>query len=69
MHTKLGALSGVFLAVMFSARFILEFFKENQILREENMTLNMGHWLSVPVVLVGLYLIFRKTQTTDLTKK
>lgn len=69
MFTKLGALSGVFLTVMFSARFILEFFKENQILREENMTLNMGHWLSVPVVLVGLYLIFRKTQTTDLTKK
>lgn len=68
LYKKMGALTGVFFIALFGARFILEFFKENQILREEDMSLNMGHWLSVPVVLIGLYLIFRKSNTSDLTK-
>jgi len=53
--------SGVFLVGVFGARFLLEFFKENQIDREAEMTLNMGHWLSIPLILLGIWMIFRSS--------
>ncbi len=55
-----GIYVGTLLVLLFSARFIIEFFKENQVAFEDAMTLNMGQWLSIPFVLVGLFLIFRK---------
>ncbi len=42
-----------------TARFFIEFVKENQEAFENGMLLNMGQWLSIPFVLVGLVLIFR----------
>ncbi len=54
---KSGFLFGLFLVSVFSIRFILEFFKENQEPFENAMPLNMGQILSIPMVLVGLYLI------------
>lgn len=57
---KLGLLFGVFLVMVFTARFFIEFLKENQESFESGMTLNMGQWLSIPFVLIGLYFIFRK---------
>ncbi len=65
LYLKKGALSGVFLTALFSARFVIEFFKENQIDLEDSMALNMGHWLSIPAVMLGLYFIFRKTKTSQ----
>ncbi len=56
---KLGYLLGVFFVMVFTARFFIEFVKENQEAFEEGMTLNMGQWLSIPFVLIGLFLIFR----------
>lgn len=44
-----GALVGIFLP-----RFLIEFVKNNQVAFENDMTLNMGQWLSVPFVLVGV---------------
>ncbi|WP_142786426.1 prolipoprotein diacylglyceryl transferase [Changchengzhania lutea] len=52
-----GLILGVFLALLFSARFIIEFFKENQVGFENGMTINMGQILSIPFVIVGLILI------------
>jgi phosphatidylglycerol:prolipoprotein diacylglycerol transferase len=60
-YKQLGKLTGAFLALIFGARFFLEFFKENQIELEQSMSLNMGHWLSIPVVAIGLYLWLRKS--------
>lgn len=55
-----GLLVGTLCILLFSARFIIEFFKENQVGFEDTMTLNMGQWLSMPFVVFGLLLIFRK---------
>jgi phosphatidylglycerol:prolipoprotein diacylglycerol transferase len=52
-----GLLLGFCLALIFIARFIIEFFKENQVDFEQGMALNMGQWLSIPFVAVGLILI------------
>lgn len=61
-RNKPGFLFGLFLALLFTARFIIEFAKENQVAFEESMLLNMGQWLSIPFVLVGLYFMVRPTK-------
>lgn len=63
-----GRLWGVALAVSFSARFLLEFFKENQEAFEQDMFLNMGQVLSVPFVSLGLFLILRKNNPQSAPK-
>lgn len=45
------------LIILWSARFFDEYFKMNQVNFEEGMTLNMGQWLSIPLVLSGLILL------------
>jgi len=57
---KPGRLFGMFLVLMFGVRFVVEFFKENQEAFEDGMLFNMGQWLSVPFVLLGLWLMFGK---------
>lgn len=52
-----GFLLGAFFIMIFTARFFIEFVKENQVSFEESMTLNMGQWLSVPIVLGGVGLV------------
>jgi len=52
-----GVVFGMFLILMFSARFIIEFSKENQVAFEDTMTLNMGQLLSIPFIIVGIILI------------
>lgn len=53
-----GLILGVALVLIFFARFIIEFFKENQVGFEDGMTLNMGQILSIPFIITGLFLIF-----------
>ncbi|NQD72371.1 prolipoprotein diacylglyceryl transferase [Sphingobacterium shayense] len=57
---KPGLLFGVFLVLLFGARFGLEFFKENQEAFEDGMKFNMGQLLSIPFVAIGFYLIFKR---------
>ncbi|MGE8343184.1 MAG: prolipoprotein diacylglyceryl transferase [Flavobacterium sp.] len=57
-----GLIFGTFLTLLFTARFIIEFFKENQEAFENNMLINMGQILSIPFILIGLGLIFWKTK-------
>lgn len=52
-----GLLFGTFLVGTFGTRFLIEFIKNNQVAFEENMTLNMGQWLSIPFVVLGVFLI------------
>jgi len=57
---KPGLLFGIFLVCLFTIRFFIEFYKENQVDFENTMYFNMGQLLSIPFILIGLYLIFRK---------
>jgi len=38
-------------------RFVWEYLKENQVDFEQELTLNMGQWLSIPLVIGGLILV------------
>ncbi|KJD32161.1 diacylglyceryl transferase [Tamlana nanhaiensis] len=54
-----GFLFGLFLILLWSIRFFIEFFKEPQ--GEEYINwfgLNTGQWLSIPFILIGLYFMF-----------
>lgn len=66
---KEGYIYGLFLVLIFSARFIIEFFKENQSSFEQGMTLNMGQLLSIPLILWGLYLLFMNKKESNLSTK
>ncbi|MEM7260899.1 MAG: prolipoprotein diacylglyceryl transferase [Planctomycetota bacterium] len=54
-----GLPAGIALTLAFTARFVIEFFKERQAAHTVDSTLSMGQWLSIPIVLVGLGLIVR----------
>jgi phosphatidylglycerol---prolipoprotein diacylglyceryl transferase len=58
-----GFLFSIFLILVFSSRFLIEFIKNEQVDFEKTMTLNMGQILSIPFVLVGLFLLWRSLQT------
>ena len=49
-----GRLFGIFLVLHFTSRFVVEFFKEHQTLADSS-SLTMGQYLSIPLVLVGVY--------------
>lgn len=53
-----GMLLGLTFSVLFAGRFFIEFTKTQQAHFDPG-TLNMGQWLSIPVVLVGLWLVYR----------
>ncbi len=58
----LGFIFGMFLTLLFGFRFFIENLKADQVSFESGMTLNMGQWLSIPLVLVGLYFIFTSSK-------
>lgn len=49
-----GLIFGVFLIGIFLPRFLIEFIKNDQVAFEQTMTLNMGQWLSIPFILLGV---------------
>ncbi|NEM98657.1 prolipoprotein diacylglyceryl transferase [Pontibacter burrus] len=55
----LGLLFGLFVTLLFTFRFLVEFLKENQVEFEDTMSLNMGQLLSLPLILIGLFVLFR----------
>jgi len=54
---KNGLLFGLFLILVFTFRFFIEFLKEDQTGFEAGMIFNMGQLLSIPFVLMGVYFI------------
>lgn len=52
-----GFLFGIFLILLFSGRFLIEFVKQDQVNFEANMTLNMGQWLSIPFIIMGIAIL------------
>jgi prolipoprotein diacylglyceryl transferase len=58
---KLGYVFGLFMVMLWSVRLIVEFFKEAQVDARGDWELNTGQLLSIPMILVGFYFMFRKT--------
>lgn len=57
-RNKLGLLFGVFLVLLWSVRFFVEYIKESQGGFENALgLLSTGQWLSIPFILIGLYFI------------
>lgn len=53
-----GLLTGSGLILIFSARFMIEFFKEHQSSFEQSLSLNMGQFLSIPMIILGVAILF-----------
>ena len=56
---KRGFLFGAFLLLLFGFRFFIEFLKENQVDAEAAYAINIGQYLSIPMVLIGLFFMIR----------
>lgn len=65
LQLKKGFLFGLFLVLVFSARFLIEFTKKNQEAFENTLPINMGQILSLPFIIVGAFLIFRRERTKE----
>lgn len=66
---KNGFFFGLVSVLCFTARFIIEFVKENQVGFEDGMTFNMGQLLSLPYIVVGIgFIIYglRRTKSSAL---
>ncbi len=59
---KLGYLFGLFMVLLWSVRFIIEFFKEAQVDQRSTWDLNTGQLLSLPLIIIGFYFMFRNTK-------
>ena len=59
---KIGVLFGLFLTLIFSSRFALEFVKVKQAGYETDLAINTGQWLSLPFLIFGLYLLANGTR-------
>ncbi len=54
-----GRIFGYFMIILWSMRFAYEFLKENQVSFEDQLPLNMGQILSIPLVIVGIFILVR----------
>lgn len=56
-----GLMFGTFLVIIFGSRIAIEFLKNVQVDFERNMTFDMGQWLSIPFVILGIVMIIRSS--------
>jgi prolipoprotein diacylglyceryltransferase len=63
VRERRGALTGILLVLVFSARFAIEFVKEPQEAFEAAVPLDLGQLLSLPAVLLGLLLLWLAWRT------
>ena len=54
---QMGYLLGMFLVLLWTVRFFVEFVKVAQVNERAEWVLNTGQWLSIPFILVGAYLM------------
>ena len=52
-----GLMFGTFLVIIFGSRILIEFLKNVQVDFERDMVFDMGQWLSIPFVVVGIGMI------------
>jgi phosphatidylglycerol---prolipoprotein diacylglyceryl transferase len=63
--SRKGLLLGMFLVLVFSARFFLEFLKTRQAAYEASLALSVGQWLSMPFIVLGLILLARSLKSRN----
>jgi prolipoprotein diacylglyceryl transferase len=67
-----GMLISLILILIFTARFFIEFLKEDQVAFESGMTLNMGQILSIPFLIAGfvwLYVSIKQKKRAVIKRK
>ena len=57
MEVRDGFIFGVSMIALFSARFLIEFVKNDQVAFESGMSFNMGQLLSLPFIIAGIGMI------------
>lgn len=63
---KEGLIFGIFMICIFTARFFIEFLKNNQEDFEAAMPINMGQCLSIPFIVMGIYFVVRAWRRSNL---
>lgn len=66
---KQGLLFGTFFALLWSVRFVVEFFKEAQVDERAEWSLNTGQWLSIPLIIVGIYFVVTAKKAPNTAKQ
>jgi prolipoprotein diacylglyceryl transferase len=59
---QLGYLFGLFLVLLWTVRFFVEFVKEPQVGERADWALNTGQLLSIPFILIGIYFMVRSSK-------
>ena len=62
---KQGMLFGLFLILLWSVRFVVEYVKESQGGFGDNTIFSTGQWLSIPFIAIGLYFVFKAKQKAE----
>lgn len=57
-----GFIFGVFLILLWTVRFVIEFVKEAQVEERASWALNTGQWLSIPFIILGVYFVIRASK-------
>lgn len=65
---RIGYIFGLFLVLLWTVRFFIEFMKEAQVEERGTWLLNTGQWLSIPFIIAGFYFMFRPQATTTATR-
>lgn len=66
VRERKGYLFGLFLVLLWTVRFIVEYVKESQGGIEESLgLLSTGQWLSIPFILIGLYFMWAAEKPVD----
>ncbi|MDO5036508.1 MAG: prolipoprotein diacylglyceryl transferase [Porphyromonas sp.] len=63
---KEGLIFGVAMIMIFVARLLIEFLKNDQVDFEATMTLNMGQWLSIPFIIIGIIAVIHSQKSNSL---
>ncbi|WP_310397256.1 prolipoprotein diacylglyceryl transferase [Hymenobacter sp.] len=58
-RTPRGQLFGLFVVLLFTQRFLGEYLKENQVAFEDGNLFNQGQLLSIPLIFVGIWVLWR----------
>ena len=59
-NRKEGFVFGLFFTLLFIVRFLIEYFKINQVGFEDGMAINMGQILSIPFIILGIIITIMK---------
>lgn len=62
---NIGYIFGIFLILLWTVRFVIEFLKVAQVDDRAGWALDTGQWLSIPFILFGIYLMARKENPND----